>query len=581
MKKILVLILLLAAAAGAAVYFVRSPDLVDNPTYYADYLPADTLVTVSLLDLSGLADSFPGTPVGRLLAKTTVHDILTELGAEPADITGYDEIYDGIAGVMTNPAFRQVFGDDAVVALLPPDSTRLRTDTEDELQRSLLIFATSSVSGPLESFARLVMSRSVSSETVDGLEITRIQLDEEVIYGYAENGTLVLAWNPSNIVAAVGRKRTGGGLRANDFFAAAEHFWSGFSGGRQYARSYVNIARLRTLLSRSEEKTARDAADFLQGLKGMQSIIVQQGNELRITSRMEYDFASLNGIFKHQYQTLSEKNMSLGLLTRQALAYYWSCTLDREFVREMLSAAEDAQYRKIDAEVHRELGMSLDEIITAVGPQSGLVVKEIVNGGLFPLPRVLFFLQIRDPAVAGKILEKVRQKIAERGFAAEQSIQVNNHVIYYWSVLPGEATQPALVLTDTMLYIANGKSSLESLVAGDLSPDMLPADMANLLGPELVKNIEAANYSTLVMRPARLAEDIREPLDWLTGLMSAADGLSLKTLKQELLKVMQAIDTVAVTSDLQQDHADSALVFKMAESLEKKKNSVQLPHKQK
>ena len=83
------------------------------------------------------------------------------------------------------------------------------------------------------------------------------------------------------------------------------------------------------------------------------------------------------------------------------------------------------------------------------------------------------------------------------------------------------------------------------------------------------------------MRPARLAEDIREPLDWLAGLISAGDGLSLETLKQEFLKVMHAIDTVAVTSDLHKDHADSALVFKLAEPVEKKKNSVQLPHKQK
>jgi len=575
MKKILVLLVLLAGAAGAAVYFSRSPDLVAHPNYYADYLPADTLATVSLLDLNGLTDTFPASAVGQLLAKTTVHDILTELGADPADSTGYDEVYDGVVGVVTNPAFRQVFGDDAVVALLAPDSARLRTDPGDELQQSLLVFATSAASGPLDSFARLVMSKSVSRETVAGLEITRIQLDEEVIYGYAENGILVLAWNPSNIVVAVGRKQAGGGLRTSDFFAAAEHFWSGFSGGRQYARSYVNIARLRPLLSGSKEKSARDAADFLQGLKVMQSIIVQTGNELRITSRLEYDFASLNGILKHQYQALSEKNLSLGLLTRQALAYYWSCTFDQAFVKEMFSAGEEEQYTKLDAEVRRELGMSLEEIIGAVGPQSGLVVKEIVNVGLFPLPRVIFFLQVRDHAIALKVLDRVRKKIAERGFAAEQSEQVNNQVIYYWSVLPGEATQPALVLTDTMLYIANGKSSLEPLIAGDMSLDMLPADMAATLGPELVENIEAGNYSTFVMRPARLADEVKEALDWLSGMLSAANGVSTGKLKEAVLKAMHSIEIVVATSDLQEDHADSVLVFKAAVSAEKKNQTSQ------
>jgi len=567
MKKILILVLLLACAAGAVMYFSRSLTPVSSE-YYADYLPADTLLTVSLIDLKGLTDSFPASSLGRFLAKPTIHGIMTDLGAGPEEIKQYDDVYDGLAGVMTNPAFRQVFGDDAVVALLSPDTVRLQADPEQELQRSLLVFATSSVSGPLDSFARLVMSKSVSRETVDRLDLTRIQLDDEVIYGYAEDGILVLAWEPGNIVAAVRRKQAGGGLQENAFFAAAEKFWSGSAAGREYAQTYVNIAQIRTLLAASNEQEARDAADFLQGVKGLGSVVVGHGDELRIVTRVEYDFASLNELLRHQYQSLSQENLSLGLLTGQSLAYYWTSTLDKEFAKEVLSATDEQQYKHADARVRRELGLSLEEIIAAVGPQSGLVVNEVVNAGLFPLPKVILFLQIRDHRVARQILDKLRQKIAERGFAAEQSEQVNDHIIYYWSVLPSEATQPALVLTDDMLYIANGKSSLEPLVAGDQSLDMLPAATAEILGRELVKNIEASNYTTFVMRPARLATEVKDAADWLAGMLAAANGVSAEKLKEEILKLMRSVDVVVATSDIQKDHAVSALVFKQAVPLE-------------
>ena len=571
MKKILILVLLLAGTAGAVLYFSRSTSPVESE-YYADYLPENTLATVSLIDLKGLTDSFPASSLGRFLAKPTVHGIMTELGAAPEDMDHYDEMYDGLAGVMTNPAFRQVFGDDAVVALLSPDPARLRADPEQEVQHSLLVFGTSSVSGPLDSFAQLVMSKSVSKETVDGLTLTRIQLDEnEVIYGYADGGVVVLAYEPANIAQAVKQKQAGGGLQESAFFAAAQKFWSESAGGREYAHAYVNIAQIHTLLDASEEQQAKDAADFLQGFKGIGSVIVDQQGELHITTRMEYDFASLNELIRHQYQSVSKENLSLDLITPQTLVYYWASTLDKEFVKGLLSATDEEQYKQAEARVQKELGLSLDEIIAAVGPQSGMVVNEIVNTGLFPLPKVIFFLQIRDHKVAQLVLDNVRSKIAERGFATEQSLQVNGDTIYFWSVLPGEATQPALVLTDNMLYLANGKSSLERLVAGDQSPAGLPADMAASLGPELVAMIESSNYNTFIMSPARLATQVKDAADWLAGMLAASKGVSADKLKQEILTLMHSIDVVTATSDIQKDYAVSALVFKQAESVEQDK----------
>jgi len=77
------------------------------------------------------------------------------------------------------------------------------------------------------------------------------------------------------------------------------------------------------------------------------------------------------------------------------------------------------------------------------------------------------------------------------------------------------------------------------------------------------------------MRPNRLAEAVSEPLDWLGGIMSSANGVSTGTLQEAVLKVTHSIDIVVATSDLQEDHADSVLVFKVAAPAEKKKRTSQ------
>ncbi len=570
MKKILILVLLLAGAAGAALYFSRSSRPVADD-YYTDYLPQDTLAIVSLLDLKGFSESFPASSLGRFFAKPTMHGILTELGSPPEGLQEYDDIYDGIAGVMTNPAFRQVFGDDAVVAVLPPDPQRLQTVPQEELKKTVLVFGTSSVSGALDSFARLVMSKSVEKQSVQGLDVTRIQLDDnEVIYGYAETGILILAYEPANIAAAVKRKQNGGGLQGAPTFAAVSRFWAESAEGREYARTYINFTGVRTLLASSSDEDGRELADYLQGFAGMGSVVFERQGELHITSRIDYDYGALNDLVKKQYQAVARDNVSLGLLKSKTLAYYWASIIDQEYVKGLLSATDGEQYEKIDARVQRELGLSLDEVISAVGPQTGMVVNEIVNTGLFPVPKVVLFLQVRDHAVAKTIVDRLRKDIADRGFAAEQSEEVNGRTIYYWSVLPGEATQPALVLTENMIFAANGKSTLAALVAEGPDLQTLPVPMAGILGDDLVKNITASNYTTFVMRPAALAAAVKDAADWLSGMMAATQGVSAEQLKQQVLELMQSVDVLTATSSIQKDHAVSSLVFKQAADADKK-----------
>jgi hypothetical protein len=564
MKKIIILVLLLAGAAGAVMYISRSTSPVTSD-YYADYLPKDTLATVSLIDLNGLTDSFPASTLGKFLAKPTVHGILTELGAKPEAITEYDKIYDDLAGVMTNPAFRQIFGDDTVVAILSPDASRLQNEPEQEILKSILVFGTSNVSGPLDSFARLVMSDNVVKENVNGLDITRIQLDEnEVIYGYSENGVLILAYDPGNLAAAVKRKSAADVLRNSASFTDVKKIQAQSAGGREYAETYINLAAIRALLKGSNDEDGKQLAKYLQGFNGMGSVIFDRQGELLVTSRMNYDYAALNDLVKQQYQAVSDENLSLALLTPEALAYYWVSLLDKNYIKELLSATDDRQYKKADARVQRELGLSLDEVIDAVGPQAGLVVNEIVNTGLFPLPKVVLYLQIRDHAVALKIVDRLRKDIADRGFAAEQSEEVNGNTIYYWSVLPGEATQPALVLTDNMIYAANGKSTLAAIVSQESTSGAVPEPMAEVLGNDLVQNITKSNYTTFVMRPERLAVEVKDAADWLAGMLAASNGLSVDKLKQELLKLMHSVDVVTITSTIQKDFAVSSLVFKQA-----------------
>ncbi|MCI5222732.1 MAG: DUF3352 domain-containing protein [Candidatus Electrothrix sp. AR4] len=565
MKKIIIFVFICVGIAGAALYLTHRPATPEiESDYYADYLPEDTLLTLNLLDLSGVSETFPQSALGDFLVKPTMHEIMRELNATNMDIKIYDDLYDGLADVMTNPAFQQVFGDDAVIALRTPNPDRLRQNPEQEIQDSMLAFGTSATVGPIERIARIIMSKNFTNEHVSGLDMTRIRLNEnEILYGYSENGILILAYNPDSIVTAVKQKKTGNTLRNSTRFTATEKFWGKNADGHVYAQSYLNIVQLRTLLATSKQEKIKNAAAYLNGVTNTGGLIVAHQGELHITTQTAYDPSSFHEAVKKQYQSLPDENFSLSMLTEKTLLHYWFSNLNNDCIKTLLSIVNSEQgYTTADETIQQELGFSLEQVMTAAGPQAGIAIQAIINAGMFPLPKTVLFLQIQDRKTAQQILDKLRKKITEQGFAEEHHEEIHGHTIYYWTVMPIEATHLATVLTDNMLYIANGESSLKKLLADQQEPTELPQAMSDALGDSLAQRVTGTNYSTFFMRPAQIAAQSGEAADWLSEMLLASKNVSAKKLLKELLKLMGSIDIITISGNIEKKHATSTVIFK-------------------
>lgn len=562
MKKLLGILLCLVVVGGGVFYYLKTHRTGDQ-LHYAGYLPQDTVVTVSLTHLNRLADTFPGSPLGKFLSKETMTRLMKELGADANELQEYMEFHDRVAGVMTNPAFRAVFGDDAIVALLSPDLGRLQENPEEELKRSMVIFATTGVSGALDTFAKLVMSEEVSSEMVGELELTKVNLEEEVVYGYAENGTVLLAYDPESIASCVAVSRSEEKLINMEAFSAAKAFWQPIPSEMIYSRVFVNVPVVQTLMDESGEKEAGYISRYMQGVSYGASVVYEEEDALQVRSRAGYIYEQLDEVTKGLIESLSEKNTSLNLLGGNSLVYQWASSLNGDMIRATLEATDAEGLQRAQAMVKEELGVTLDELLQAIGPQYGGVVNEIVNAGFFPVPKVILFLEVRDAQLAEQILMTLRDKAAQAGIAEEQSLEVDGSTIYYWPVLPGEATQPAVVLTQGMLYLANGKGSLEKLIKDKQERSRLAGPVVTKLGEELSNQLATSNYESFVMFPARLADEVGGVLEWLGGLIAASRGTSMQTLSEELLTLMRSTEAVVVTSQVTKEQAESMLTLKL------------------
>ncbi|MDU9049491.1 MAG: hypothetical protein Q3M30_11605 [Candidatus Electrothrix sp. Rat3] len=536
---------------------------------------------MSLYDMEGLSKAFPDTPLGRFLSKPVMHEMLGELEGTNEDLEQYDAFYNAIADMMASPVFRQVFGDDVVIALCQPNPEGLRDNPEQEFKKSLLAFGTSSVAGPISKLARLVMWKDVTNAEVAGLGLIQIRLDDnEVLYGYDDQGIIVLAYDPKRIVSAVQRKATRVNLRHSQPFTATEAFWKEAGPGHVYARSYLNTIRLQELVSVFSQQKASGMAEAmtekLAGLKSIGGLIVETQGELRIRMKGEVDPGSRPDEVQVEEVLSGHENFSSSLLQENTLLHYRLSHFDKAFFRNFLTSAEtEQQYRELEKSVQNEAGFSLDKFLEAVGPQAGISVHQIVNAGMFPLPKTVLAIQVQDKRAVGGALKKIRDTLKKQGLANEHQEKVQGHHLYYWTIMPVEATHLAIALTDTTLYVANGETQLRTVLEGKQLPEGLTEQEVKELGEfkETARScVATANLGAFLLRPALLAGQIEPVADWLTDMLWASKTKSGKKTQEELLALMRSFDVVTACSDFAETHVKGEIIFKTRPADDQGKN---------
>ena len=557
MKRILALLVMAAVlvTAGSMYFFLQPPDTATD-TGYADYLPADTLVTISLRDINGLSDSFPETALGKFLSKDTMAAILSDMQVEAEIIRTYQDEYDQFFAILNNPAFRMIFGDDVDLALLSVDVDGFAENPEQTMVQSLIMQATTSSSKTLETLARTFLKSDVEKFQHGELEFTRIRLEDDgFLYTYNQGNRLFLALDPLAIERCVAARLSGETLQRQENYLAALEFRRNASVDRVYSMGFIQLDRLRPYLLASADEEVQEIVHYLQGLHFFTSVGGRVEGGWKIESTGTYTYDDLDPAMRELVDSASQKNTSLHLLGKNSLAYSWSSSFGAQSILEALSTTDPEQYNTIDQQLQQELGFSLEQVIKAFGPQYGMVLQEIVQGGMFPLPKMVLFLQVGDHQVAEAVLDQIRKRVAERGMAGEQQEHVGSHTIYSWALLPGEATTPAVMLTEDILYLANGPSSLKQIVTTKQKGDELSPAVREILGAALTTQVEAANNGVFILRPSRFAAQVKAAADWLAGLSSETSGISIEVLKDELLKLLQSAEVAVFVSDLFPDRA--------------------------
>jgi L-rhamnose mutarotase/preprotein translocase subunit YajC len=567
-KSIVILVMVLVVAVGGIFYFLRQQQPVRQDEY-ATFLPPDTLAVTSIRDLNGLVDRFPATPLGRFLAKENVDAILREMKAGPEAIEEYNTTHDRIFSVLNNPGFRMVFGDDVELALLPFSATELDRNPEETLLGSVVILATTASASTMKTVAENMLHGQVEAVEDQGVSMIRIHLDDTTTaYVSNRDNRLLIGFTPGTLHRCLAARESGHHLAAGKNFTEAQVFWQQGGRGKVHFRQFMQLDALRKIMAQLQDRTVQEAARYLRGMHFAAGQAALSGHDWQSRSVSSYVYEELDPSVRELVDAGNGKNITLHLLKTNPLFYSWSVGFDAASWLQKLQETEPDQYRKWNLSMQKKLGVSLQQAASSFGPQYGFALEKIGQGGMFPLPRFVAFMQVHDRAVASDLLAGMRGEMARRGVAGYHEEKVDPYTLYSWTLLPGEATRPSYVLGADLLYLANNPDDIKELLRVENERERLPAGAMKRLG-SFGDQVQQANNGVFLFWPYRFAIQIQTAADWLAGMITASRGISIDRLENEILALLRSTRLVVCTASLYPDHGSAKVVFMARE--EKKK----------
>ena len=571
MKKIWIGVAAVLVLAVGAVLFMQGRK--GGPAATAEvaaYVPQNVLALSYLDNLNARIDTFGTSPLGQLLSKETVRAILTEMQAKPEEIQAYEQWHDSMSSVLTNPLFRSTFGDDLTLAFLAPDAQLLKENPQQAINNSLLAYATTNIAATAELFGKLAKGVKIEKERVGNLELTRIEFDggKHVVYGYDAKGVVLLALSKDAISAAMQAKENGNSLQNAPGYQEASAFWQKMASADTYGRSYVNTPAWVALFQQAtQDEEVKEVLTYLQGLDYSYSVSDVTPKGLYSKGRLKLHYEQLHPLFKDMVDE-AEANpapVPLSLISDKALFFEWGRSLKLEKIFESI-AAKDPQLSDstIQEQIKSTLGMSLQEALASFGPVYGLVLNDVVETGVFPVPDMTFFASVRNRERINTLATLANQQISNSyGLIGKQQQLADNSQLYSWPMMTEVGLIPTLGFNDAFVFVGSMENSLQTLLAASAGKgdSALPPALAERLGPDMSKKIGAANASFYLLRPAQLMPKLQSSITMLTSLAGSGSGKSYNRLILEISKLIQSTELMALASTIDKEGMDSEMLL--------------------
>ncbi|WP_417912299.1 hypothetical protein [Candidatus Electronema sp. TJ] len=481
-----------------------------HPLEPLELVPEDALLFIDAADAAAAGRTFLNSRLGQTLKDIHWSAVLDQLEVPPLLRKPAEEQLASLQHLLNHPLLQESFSRRTVLALLPPEPESLSAAPLDALLSHALLLAEPPPEGSAV-FLDLLKAEKKQPDLLyhHGMGIVVLELDQgRKLHAAAVGGQIALSLGLEPVQQSIDLfvrhfiYKRNGLITKRDYAALKQE-----AGGLNDFFLYANLARLKTLLAGEE-------ALPLAAPSGLHSLAIfhrPDGGTANFTTVLRFLSESLRlPLQKKIYTAAPTANRTLAKMPASLLLYIWSAWLQPASWRQsLIENGSQEMVDKTDAWFKAQTGLSFGEILSLFGREFSVNIADISTGGLFPVPRLCFVLEVPERNKAELLLDRLLS-----GMPVKSETLPNGVRLFSLQAAKG-MLQPSYAFADNFLYLADSREQLLAILAeseGRMQAD--PSFQAVDTGKGQPGNL------LIFARAARLVDGLKELAAW-AGMMIA------------------------------------------------------------
>jgi hypothetical protein len=535
MKKIVIAVIFLGIVAVAgAVWYVYQP--FTKSILSEDVLPGETVAVLEAVNLKQTITDFQNSPLGKALAGIDLKEALRRMEVRPEETAQILQLRDQLRDGLSSPWFDTLFGDRVTLAFMPESPPPDVVPAPRIAFKWIVMVLKPRQPAELISYVGKMLSKdiAVTSMESEGVKLDRLETEGgQPLFLATRNGLGFIALDPAPIVRCLSDKPVGSTLAQVPQYQALREELNNPDSTRFF--SYVNLHDGidwffdAAKSFNPDDKTLKEAKEWWVGFSQARPVMATAMNDdgggiTHARGVLRYDKKDLSADFAKLLNIAPQKNETLDMMPADVLYYSWQNNLKHVLNNSLNSRSiKEAQRQKLKSRFKGATGMELQEVVDAFGDQLVILCKDILTGGLFPVPELAIMLAVEKPDVMERLADTVLNGPKGPLVPIETEDTAGIHICY--AVLPyGDDISPCYACGKGFCVLSSNRTLLKSIFTLDSASNLHASEGFKAVDKGLTEPSNQVAYLN-----ARMAvERIRRIMKW--GLSFAAMSGKVKDL---------------------------------------------------
>lgn len=516
--------------AGCLSYLLISG--IDKAVDPVSLLPQNTALLIDVKKPAKELNKFRKSKFGVQLTSIRWQEVLQEIGIPEEDVQGILNLASEIEAIIKSPFFSEMFGKRVVLGLMPPDSPALDLSPDGIGVESIMVL----IARPrhraslVDFFAGFFFDElEHATESYKGREIKTFVYNGSFSFSSTVTDGLVIAsFSPELVKRCIDNSisnMTSGhsGLLENKKYRQLKQK----ARGRDDQFVYIDIPRLQVMLENNLHAAGYPPhSGYHNGIFYREKPTLQRIAFFRQPGSRTLNYSGILQYNKDDWQlsrTVFKLNNStrdslLSLLPDNNVVHLWMNIFNAGRLWNFLHAEPNITVKALVEQseewIVNNTEYSVEELLSFFGSQVSVNVAEMKSSGIFPMPSISLFVEVRDREKLHDFLKKMLAELQVRqSTAGGQKI--------FSVILAGGLMQPSYMFYDNFLVVADNRKQLEN---------MLSMQKKSLLNNPLFKKVDIGltetNNFVLYFRNAELIDGLKELVLWYGSLLQLFDSES-------------------------------------------------------